>query len=140
MGFFFVRTDFSQVLRAGHLIVPDAGGAEESKVTRSFNQHQERGTMMAPETTSHIPVDEPSFPPGELAESRLRCNSYLALKNVACEYRDGVLVLRGQVPTYYLKQVAHATVAGLSGVRHVVNEIDVGIAAASAERPSAYRR
>jgi hypothetical protein len=31
----------------------------------------------------------------ELAEGCLRHNPYLALKNVACDCRDGVLVLRG---------------------------------------------
>jgi len=69
------------------------------------------------------------YGPEELAETRLRSNSYLALKNVSCDYHDGVLVLRGRVPTYYLKQVALATVAGLAGVRHVVDQIDVGSAA-----------
>lgn len=63
--------------------------------------------------------------PSDLAEGRLRGNAYLALKNVSCDYREGILVLRGQVPTYYLKQVATAAVAGLPGVRHIVNQIDV---------------
>jgi len=68
----------------------------------------------------------PEFGLGELAESRLRSNSYLALKNVSCDYREGVLVLRGRLPTYYLKQVATAVVSGLPGVQHIVNQIDVG--------------
>jgi osmotically-inducible protein OsmY len=66
---------------------------------------------------------------GELAESRLRGNSYLALKNITCQYQDGTLVMRGRVPSYYLKQVACAAVAGLPGVRRIVNQIDVGSAA-----------
>ena len=68
-------------------------------------------------------LDNPSL--GERAEARLRANAYLALKNVTCEDRDGVLTLRGCLPSYYLKQVAQTAVAGLEGVRQVVNRIQV---------------
>jgi len=61
----------------------------------------------------------------EGAENRLRHNSYLALKNVHCDYNEGVLTLRGCLPTYYLKQIAQATVARLEGVQRIVNEIEV---------------
>lgn len=59
------------------------------------------------------------------AEVRLRSNSYLALKNVSCEYHEGVLTLRGCLPTYYLKQMAQTAVARLDGVKRIVNEIEV---------------
>jgi hypothetical protein len=61
----------------------------------------------------------------EGAEIRLRCNSYLALKNVSCEYHEGVLTLRGCLPSYYLKQMAQTAVARLDGVQRIVNEIEV---------------
>ena len=35
------------------------------------------------------------------------------------------LYLRGQVPTFYLKQLAKTAVSGLDGVSQVVNEIEV---------------
>ena len=38
---------------------------------------------------------------------------------------DGVLTLRGCLPTYYLKQVAQTSVAGLEGVERIVNLIQV---------------
>ncbi len=63
--------------------------------------------------------------PAEMAESHLRSNSYLALKNISCEFRHGVLILKGNVPTYYLKQVAQAVVAPTAGVERIVNEIEV---------------
>ena len=63
--------------------------------------------------------------PAEMAESHLRSNSYLALKNISCEFRQGVLILKGNVPTYYLKQVAQAVVAPTAGVERIVNEIEV---------------
>jgi osmotically-inducible protein OsmY len=60
-----------------------------------------------------------------LAESCLRRNPYLALKNVSCDGRDGVLVLRGCLPTYYLKQVAQEAVAHLEGLKRIENQIQV---------------
>jgi osmotically-inducible protein OsmY len=64
----------------------------------------------------------------ERAEARLRSNPYLALKNVTCEDASGgggVLVLRGCLPTYYLKQVAQTVVAQVEGVRRIENQIQV---------------
>jgi osmotically-inducible protein OsmY len=61
----------------------------------------------------------------ELAERCLRRNPYLALKNVSCDCRDGVLVLRGCLPSYYLKQVAQEVVARLEGVEAIDNQIQV---------------
>jgi hypothetical protein len=59
------------------------------------------------------------------AEGLLRAHCYLALQNISCDYREGVLTLRGCLPTYYLKQVAQAAVGQLGGVQRLVNEIDV---------------
>jgi hypothetical protein len=55
----------------------------------------------------------------------LRSNPYLALKNISCYLFDGVLVLRGCLPTYYLKQIAQAAVASMKGVRRIDNQIQV---------------
>jgi len=61
------------------------------------------------------------------AEERLRGNSYLALRNISCEYREGVLTLRGRLPSYYLKQIAQNLVAELDSVHTLVNAIDIAI-------------
>lgn len=61
----------------------------------------------------------------ELAERCLRTNSYHALRNIACNYLNGVLILRGSVETYYLKQVAQAAVSRLEGVERLDNQIRV---------------
>lgn len=67
--------------------------------------------------------------PGEdvkvLAERCLSGNAYLALRNVSCEFRNGVLELRGYLPKYYLKQLAQEVVAHIDGVDHVDNRIQV---------------
>ncbi len=61
----------------------------------------------------------------ETAERRLRNSTYLALRNVTCLAQGEVVVLRGCLPTYYLKQMAQALVAQIDGVAQVVNEVDV---------------
>jgi osmotically-inducible protein OsmY len=61
----------------------------------------------------------------ELAERCLHSNSYLAMKNISCESLDGVLTLRGHLPTYYLKQIAQMIVAQVEGVKHIDNQIEV---------------
>jgi hypothetical protein len=60
-----------------------------------------------------------------LAEGCLRRKPYLALRNVSCDCRGGVLVLRGRLPSYYLKQVAQEAVVRLEGVERIDNQIQV---------------
>ena len=62
----------------------------------------------------------------EAAKRRLRRDMYLFNKQISCEYYEGVLILRGCVPSYYLKQVAQALVADVEGVQDVDNKIQVG--------------
>jgi hypothetical protein len=64
--------------------------------------------------------------PQAVAERGLRSSRYPALKTVCCDYQDGVLVLRGCLPTYYLKQVAQEVVAHqVQGVGRLDNQIQV---------------
>jgi osmotically-inducible protein OsmY len=69
----------------------------------------------------------------ERADGRLRAKPYGALRRIKCEYRDGVLTLRGIVSTYYLKQIAQEAVATLDGIERVDNRIDVYEGANTAE-------
>jgi osmotically-inducible protein OsmY len=62
---------------------------------------------------------------GEAARICLRRQPRLALAHVWCEYRAGVLVLRGHVPTYFLKQLAQETVRRVDGVEVIENDIEV---------------
>ena len=61
----------------------------------------------------------------KLAERRLRESSYRALRNVRCNYHEGVLTLRGCLRSYYLKQVAQSVVARIEGVELVNNRVEV---------------
>jgi osmotically-inducible protein OsmY len=82
-----------------------------------------RGVTMR-DTTTALPQPH-EVPPADAAEGRLRGSSYLALRNVSCECKGGVLTLRGRLPSYHLKQVAEALVLGVEGVRRVENLIEV---------------
>lgn len=59
------------------------------------------------------------------AEERLWRSGYLALRDIACVARDDEVYLHGRLPSYYLKQVAQEIVAGVEGVRRLINKIDV---------------
>lgn len=99
------------------------------KSTADHRNTREEEIMGQQELASH-PIEMSSSPrPAqrivEGAESCLRSNSYLALKNVSCDYHDGVLTLRGCLPSYYLKQIAQTAVARVAGAIRIVNEIEV---------------
>jgi hypothetical protein len=85
--------------------------------------------MLAVHPTSTEPDKQSPDPQDslqELAERCLRRNPYLALKNISCDYRGGVLVLGGCLPSYYLKQIAQEVVAHqVKGVGRIDNQIQV---------------
>lgn len=58
-------------------------------------------------------------------QARFQRSPYLPLRQITCCFRDGVLSLRGRVPTYYLKQLAQTIGSSLEGVRQVSNELHV---------------
>jgi hypothetical protein len=78
-------------------------------------------------TMDHGPTNAVDRRPhlSELAASRLRHSPYLALQHVSCEFRAGVLILRGRLPSYYLKQIAQAVVASVERVERIDNRIEV---------------
>ena len=57
---------------------------------------------------------------------RLVGSPYFRLRTVWCDYHEGVLCLRGRVPTYYLKQVAQTIACQVDGVEECMNRIEVG--------------
>jgi len=70
-------------------------------------------------------VTEQTVEVADHVRSELQHSPYRALHNIAWEYREGVLTLRGRLPSYYLKQVAQTTVSRVAGVGRIVNEIRV---------------
>jgi osmotically-inducible protein OsmY len=63
----------------------------------------------------------------EAAGDRLRNSPYAEVRDISCQCDRGMLFLRGRLSTFYHKQVAQEAVAGLAGVRQVVNEIEVAV-------------
>lgn len=59
------------------------------------------------------------------AAARIQAATYGAVRGADCEFADGVLFLRGRVPSFYCKQLAQEAVGRLPGVLDVVNQIDV---------------
>ena len=59
------------------------------------------------------------------AKAQLRRVPHLTVQRIWCEFQDGRLFLRGQVPSFYHKQLAQKAVGKLDGVCLVVNEIEV---------------
>ncbi|MFC1597030.1 BON domain-containing protein [Planctomycetota bacterium] len=61
----------------------------------------------------------------EEAGARLRCSAYGDIRGVTCEFHEGVLTLRGRVPSYYMKQIAQSLVLGMEGAEEINNRLEV---------------
>ena len=63
----------------------------------------------------------------EIVERRLRESMYPSLRTVRCQFKDGLLTLRGIVPTFYVKQVIFSLVEDLESerIKGINDEIDV---------------
>ncbi len=59
------------------------------------------------------------------AHRRLIESPYFALRNLRCDYREGVLTVRGRVPTFYARQVALQTLRKVDAVEQLVDRIEV---------------
>jgi osmotically-inducible protein OsmY len=89
--------------------------------------------MTVSTATLDIPVDAPArlLAPSagakvlELVQRRLRDSSYYYLRTVSCAFDEGVLTLRGRVPSFYLKQTVQVIAENVEGVSQVVNLVDV---------------
>src|ERR1700739_2607139 len=62
---------------------------------------------------------------GQLAERELQKSPYYFLKGLSCDFRDGVLTLRGSVPFAQLRACAERIVSRVDGVETVVNRVEV---------------
>lgn len=59
------------------------------------------------------------------ARERLAITGYRTLRTVECSFRDGRMILRGEVPSYYHKQLAQESVRDFPHVAQIVNDIEV---------------
>ena len=74
-------------------------------------------------------VDETSAGPAKrivaIARDVLQIRLDAASRQVACEYKDGVLLLQGHLSSFYEKQLAQESLRELEGVDRIVNNIEV---------------
>jgi hypothetical protein len=61
----------------------------------------------------------------DIAQARLRASPYPSIRRILCFYHEGILVLRGRLPTFFHTQVAQTAVADIEGVVQVVNQVKV---------------
>ena len=59
------------------------------------------------------------------AQLRLAKTGYQTLRSVECSFRDGRIILRGEVPSYYHKQLAQESMRNAPHVTQIVNHIEV---------------
>ena len=52
-------------------------------------------------------------------------SSYFLLRQIECGFEDGVLRLRGCVPSFYLKQLVQTLVCDIECVTQIDNQVDV---------------
>jgi hypothetical protein len=84
-------------------------------------------------TDSLVRVDQAQLPQAiaprpriaEQVQNWLQSSAYQELRGVLCDYRDGVLTLRGRVSSFYLKQLAQTLVVGHESAIQCVNNIEV---------------
>lgn len=93
-------------------------------LTKPFFQTQlSKQVLMT--TLIHPPRESVDRALQEQAFRTLEATGYPAMRGVDCRVRDGVVDLRGEVPSFYFKQIAQSAVLSLRGVRSVRNHLRV---------------
>ena len=72
------------------------------------------------------PADSFATDPVQLELLRqLQASPYAAIKQLRCDFHEGVAILRGHVPTFYTRQVTLSLVMKVPGVQQVDDRIVV---------------
>jgi osmotically-inducible protein OsmY len=58
-------------------------------------------------------------------QARLATSAYPSVRQLQCDLQTDTLILQGEVANYFEKQFAQELVAGVPGVRRVVNQTRV---------------
>ena len=81
--------------------------------------------LEAPRRRERPMAEHPDDTIATTAVQRLHSSHNMELKRVQCEVQTGTLNIRGQVSSYYLKQLAQELVRPVAGVDRIVNHITV---------------
>jgi hypothetical protein len=76
-------------------------------------------------------------PVGDQARQHLvsNCPYAFCFRDIRFGFADGVLTLRGRVPTFYLKQMLQTFLRDLAGVEQIDNQVDVVTAVGLSTEP-----
>jgi hypothetical protein len=85
----------------------------------------ERKCLLEPRYQSKAPSLSEKEIVQTAAEVLLRESPYPEIRGVSCRFHEGVLTLRGQVPSYFLKQIAQTVVGGMDDIGEVNNQVEV---------------
>ncbi len=88
-------------------------------------QHILEATDALRETVSPLMLSVIDIDLAERVGRALRATGYPPLWCIEPAVRELRVTLRGQVPSYYMKQKAQTVVLGIPGVREVCNDVDV---------------
>jgi len=80
---------------------------------------------ISPSESLHREVSDPSRHIEMVAQRRFDKSGYPALRRLSCHCDGRRLVIRGQVSSYYEKQIAQASLRDLSENLEIVNEAEV---------------
>ena len=59
------------------------------------------------------------------AQERLRSSSYVSVQRLTCDVHEGMLTLRGRLPSFHTKQVALNLVGDVDGVEEIIDRVEV---------------
>lgn len=81
--------------------------------------------LEAPPRVDFPPVKEHDQSIQERTLGLLRSSGYGSLARLDCQVADGVIVLAGQVPTFFLKQMAQTVVMRIRSAHCIRNNVRV---------------
>lgn len=82
--------------------------------------NSETGRLSSPVSIRPKPSDLATF-----ADASLLASAYHGLRTLRCEFHEGILMVRGRVSSFYLKQLAQEAIRKLPGVEMIANLVEV---------------
>ncbi|HEV3339332.1 MAG TPA: BON domain-containing protein [Pirellulales bacterium] len=59
------------------------------------------------------------------ARQTLRSSSFVSLRRLTCDVHEGMLTLRGRLPSFYARQIALSLMADIEGVEEITDRVEV---------------
>ena len=59
------------------------------------------------------------------AQERLCGSSFVSVRRLTCDVHEGMLTVRGRLPSFYTKQMALSLLAEVEGVEEITDRVEV---------------